>query len=148
MLIASAYAIEGKCEFEEVYKNSETQKGIVLFKKDKFRYEYQNTDLYTIIKNDNKVYIVENKNKKFRELKKSENIIEKLSELLFLYPDISSEYVFDDIKLKIEKSVNIDFIKRVSVLSKKLNMSIYFHNCEIKPLNNLFFQFNPLFDLV
>ena len=32
------FAIEVKCNFEEVYQNGETQQGIFLIKKDKLRY--------------------------------------------------------------------------------------------------------------
>ena len=41
MNINSLFALEIKCNFEEVYQNGDNQIGSILIKNDKIRYQYQ-----------------------------------------------------------------------------------------------------------
>ena len=54
-------AIEIYCNFEEVYKDGQVQKGFFLIKDDSLRYEYTNQNLFIIFKEKENFYAVKKK---------------------------------------------------------------------------------------
>ena len=137
-------ALEIKCNFEEVYHDGSVQQGLVLIKNDKIRYEYQKNSLYTILRNNDKYVAVQNNDHtKFQYLTENNLILENIFQVLQQYPDIKEEYNFDDMILKIEKSMKNIFLKRISVNADNLKLSIFFQNCYSTPLNDIYFNFSP-----
>ena len=63
------------------------------------------------------------------------------------YPDIKKSYNEKGVKIKIENNQKDEFIKRISIDSKRARLSLYFKNCILdKPINNIFFKFDPVFE--
>ena len=105
------FAIEVKCNFEEVYQNGETQQGIFLIKKDKLRYEYSNKNLFSIISNNNNFYLINLRNtSSVQKLDENTKLLEKLIKISLKYPNIDNYYEDNGFKINIEKS-QIKFIK-------------------------------------
>ena len=127
-LPAHLYSLELSCRFEEVYKDGLTQQGFFLMKEGKFRYEYLDQNLFTIIIKDNKYYLVAN---------------HQLSSVLLDFPNINEVYEREEYTYLIEKSSN-DFIKRIAIKSQDINMSINFLNCQFKDIHDKFFIHFPL----
>ena len=65
---SSLFAVEVKCNFEEVYKNGEVQEGILMLKDQSLRYQYLKQDLFTIIAKENKFYLIRNDTKFVQKL--------------------------------------------------------------------------------
>ena len=55
------------------------------------------------------------------------------------YPNIDQNYKIDDMKIKIEKSAN-KFIKRISVNSDSVNVSINLMNCNFDNIDRKYFR--------
>ena len=134
------FAIEVKCNFEEVYQNGETQQGIFFIKEDKLRYEYSNKNLFSIISNNNSFYLINLRNtSSVQKLNENTKLLEKLIKISLKYPNINNYYEDNGFKINIEKS-QIKFIKRVSVRSNDLNMSINIFDCSFEKINNKYFN--------
>ena len=59
-----------KCNFEEIHIDGTVNQGLLFYKNQKFRYQYNNLDLYTIILNEN-LYLIRNREtNKFEKMKK------------------------------------------------------------------------------
>ena len=143
-LPAHLYSLELSCRFEEVYKDGLTQQGFFLMKEGKFRYEYLDQNLFTIIIKDNKYYLVANHQKdSFSILDENTELIDELSSVLLDFPNINEVYEIREYTYLIEKSSN-DFIKRIAIKSKEINMSINFLNCQFKDIHDKFFIHFPL----
>lgn len=141
----TAFSLEVKCSFEEVYSNGDIQNGIFLIKDEKMRYQYFKEDLYTIIYKNNKFFLIHNfDNKIVQKLDQNIEVMKLFSEIIQDYPKIKDSYIQDDIHIKVEKSL-IEFIKRVSVQSSQLNVSINVVDCRFQPIDNKYFKH---FDLV
>lgn len=141
----NTYSLEIFCNFEEVYVDGSSQQGFFLIKNNSLRYEYNNLALYTIFKNDGNFYIVENKDlSKFRKITDNTLILEELINLSQIYPNISDNYIIDDKEISLFKSEEIDFLKRISIKSDSLNMSIYFNNCEFKKIDGSLLRHRPV----
>jgi hypothetical protein len=56
------------------------------------------------------------------------------------YPNIEEFYEFKKMKFILEKSQEHNFLKRMSVISNKLNLSIFFNNCENIEIDKKFFK--------
>ena len=71
---------------------------------------------------------------------------ETLNELIKILnqniPNVSYE-TQNGLLVKTEFSENFNFIKRVSVQSKNLNLSIFFNECKTQKLNSLLFNHTP-----
>ena len=81
-------ALEIFCKFEEVYQNGEIQQGFFLVKDNKFRYEYNSKDLYTIIHNQNIFLLIENiDTTKYFKLDKDTEVLESMLTIINDYPD-------------------------------------------------------------
>ena len=114
-----SFAVEVSCNFEEVYGNGDTQQGILLLKNQNLRYEYYDKELYTIIARDENFFLIHRAHK---------NNVQKITEntiLLETFIDISSEY---------------PNIKRISVNSDAVNVSINLMNCNFSNIDRKYFK--------
>ena len=133
------FALEVKCNFEEVYQNSEVQQGIFLIKDKMLRYQYFDKDLFTIISKNNNFYLINNSSKTVHKINEKTEYIETLIKIISDFPNIKEAYHSTEMNIKIEKSQN-EFIKRVSVHSEELNLSINIMNCEFKEIKKVYFR--------
>ena len=133
------YGVEASCNFEEVYKNSETQQGVFLVKDKMLRYQYFDKDLFTIIIKNNNYFLINNRDKIVQNLKEKSKILDQLIEIISDFPDIKNIYNSDNFIVKIEKS-SINFIKRVSIKSEELNLSINVMNCNFNEIDRKYFR--------
>ena len=133
------FALEVKCNFEEVYQNSEVQQGIFLIKDKMLRYQYFDKDLFTIISKNSNFYLINNSSKTVHKINEKTKYIETLIKIISDFPHIKEAYNSTEMNIKIEKSQN-DFIKRVSVHSEELNLSINIMNCKFKEIKKVYFR--------
>lgn len=144
-IFKNIYAIELFCKFEEVYKNGDIQQGIFLVKDDKFRYEYNSKNLYTIIHNQNIFLLIENRDTtKFLKIDKNTEVLEAILKIIQDYPDFKNNYHLDNATIKLEFNNNRS-IKRIVVLSNKINLSVYINDCESILIKNMYFSYSPFF---
>ena len=133
------YGVEASCNFEEVYKNSETQQGVFLIKDKMLRYQYYDQDLFTIIVKNNKYFLINNRDKIVQNLKEESRLLDQIIEIISDFPNINSAYNSDNLIVKIEKS-STKFIKRVSITSDELNLSINIMNCNFNEIDKKYFR--------
>ena len=144
LFISNLYSLELKCHFEEVYVNGSIQNGFFLIKDQKLRYEYRSNELFTIFHNYDQFFLVKNNDQKIvNNITQNTEIIEELLNLSQKYPNIENEYISDDLIIKIEKSVEGDFIKRILINSPNVKVSIYFNDCQKIQIPNRYFNHNP-----
>lgn len=143
-----AIAIEGQCYFEEVYKNGATQNGLLLISDEDIRYEYFDDKLFTIIYSNKLFYLVKNvDHASFEQIDDKRVVIFKyLADIIYQYPNIATRFDVEGNTVDIDKSLNNQFPKRISIKSNKINLSIYLFDCFSKPINKLFFKIDPMFD--
>ena len=147
LVSTSLYSLEFSCEFEEVHSNGTVNQGIVLLKKDKLRYEYNNEELFIIFVQDEKTFLVDKKNQTVKNINKNLDAIEIIMDLADQYPNINENFEKNGVKIKIEIGEANNFIKRISIDSKRARLSLFLKNCILdKPINNVFFNFNPVFE--
>ncbi len=127
------------CNFEEVYQNSEVQQGVFLIKDKMLRYQYYDQDLFTIIIKDNNYFLINNRTNIVQNLKEKSETLDQLIEIVSDFPNINSIYNSDNMIIKIEKSSSM-FIKRVSVKSEELNLSINIMNCNFDKIDKKYFR--------
>ena len=143
-LPTNLFAFEAFCWFEEVYKDSSTQQGFLLIKNDKIRYEYLDENLYTIIIKNNKYFLIPNNQKdSFSIIEENTELIDELAKVFLKFPYIDDLYNRGEYTFSIEKSSD-NFIKRVAIKSKDLNMSINFFDCKFKVIHDKYFMHFPL----
>ena len=133
------YGVEVSCNFEEVYQNSETQQGVFLIKDKMLRYQYYDQDLFTIIVKNNKYFLINNRDKIVQNLKEESRLLDQIIEIISDFPNINNTYISDNLIVKIEKSSSM-FIKRVSVKSEELNLSINIMNCNFDKIDKKYFR--------
>ncbi len=133
------YAVEVTCSFEEVYQNSEVQQGVFFIKDKMLRYQYYDQDLFTIIIKNNKYFLINNRNKIVQNLKERSEPLDQLIEIVSDFPMINSEYNSENLNVKIERSSG-NFIKRVSIKSEQLNLSINVMNCNFNEIDKKYFR--------
>ena len=142
----SLKSLEFSCDFEEVHANGTVNQGIVLLKEDKLRYEYFNKDLFIIFVDEKETYLFDKKKQKVKNIKQNLDAIKIIMKLANKFPNIENDFEENDIKIKIKFNEDINFIKRISIDSKRARLSLYLNNCLLdKPINNIFFKFNPVF---
>tara|TARA_B100000989_G_scaffold77322_1_gene54918 strand:- start:757 stop:1230 length:474 start_codon:yes stop_codon:yes gene_type:complete len=134
-----SFALEVKCNFEEVYQNSDVQQGIFLIKDKMLRYQYFDEDLFTIISKDNNFYLINNNSKTVHKINEKTEYIETLIKIISDFPNIKEAYHSTEMNIKIEKSKN-KFIKRISINSEELNLSINIMNCKYKEIKKIYFR--------
>jgi hypothetical protein len=145
--ISNLSALELKCNFEEVYADGSIQNGYFLIKSQKLRYEYSTERLFTIIYNNNQSFLIRNNDRQIiNKISENTEIIEELLNISKKYPDIETEYIVDDLIIKIEKALMGDFIKRILINSPKIKVSIYFNDCHKTKIQNKYFSHNPFFE--
>lgn len=137
--------LELLCKFEEVYLNGQTNNGFLLLKENKLRYEYAAQNLFGLLLVDNDLYYYDNFNyKNIKKTNQNKELVIELLQIFKTYPNIDTSYTVDTFDISIEKSKSSDFIYRLFVKSQKLNLSIYFNDCLEEPINDIFFQKNPV----
>jgi len=142
----SLNSLEFSCDFEEVHTNGTVNQGVVLLKEDKLRYEYLNKNLFIIFVDGQETYLFDKKKQKIKNIKQNLDAIRIIMKLANKFPNIENDFEENDLKIKIEFNKNINFIKRISIDSKRARLSLYLNNCLLdKPINNIFFKFNPVF---
>lgn len=133
------YSVEVTCNFEEVYQNSEIQQGIFFIKDKMLRYQYYDQDLFTIIIKNNSYFLINNRTKVVQNLKEKTESLDQLIEIVSDFPNIKNIYNNNGLAVKIEKSSN-KFIKRVSIKSQEINVSINIMNCKFNEINKKYFR--------
>ncbi len=147
IFVTNLYSLELQCTFEEVYSDGSVQNGFFLIKGKKLRYEYNSENLFTIFHNNERFFLVKNNDKEvINALKENTEIIKELLNIANNFPNIDEEYMSEDMNLKLEKNVNGNFFKRISISSNKIKMSIYLNDCENSKINSRYFIHNPFFD--
>ena len=139
LFLKQSYANSVSCEFEEVYEDGSTQTGKMLFSDGLLRYQYNDEQLFTIIYNKD-YYVIRNDQNSIVNKLKTDVILNELKFIIADYPKIKNTYIKDDLKITIQNSQVIDFIKRISINSQKVNLSIYFINCKFDSISKGFFQ--------
>ena len=84
--------MEVKCQFEEVYQNSDVQQGVFLIKDKMLRYEYYDQDLFTIITKNNNFFLVNNRSKIVQNIKENTESLNQLVEIISDFPNIKNVY--------------------------------------------------------
>ena len=135
----SLSAIEVTCNFEEVYKNGDVQEGVLMLNDNLLRYQYTKDNLYTIISKQNKFYLIRNDSKIVQKLSENTESLKNFIILASDYPNINETYQDNDLFIKVEKS-DVAFIKRLSIQSNDINLSVNFFNCNFEPINKKYFR--------
>lgn len=139
--------MELSCLFEEVHQNGDIQQGFFLIKNEKLRYQYHSKNLYTIFYKDSSFFYVENMDRtKFYNIKKNTEVLEKLIEIIGDFPEIKDEYFFDNSYVKVENSKLNKFVKRITVISEEIKLSIYLNECQERPIKDLYFFWSPFWE--
>ena len=130
-LTHQAFAIEVQCQFEEVYLDGSTQQGSFFFQQGMLRYQYTNPQLYTLIYDLDRLYLVQNFNiTTYQVIRDDKNIIELLKRVTDDFPNTKKEYVIEEQIFLLETSKTNNFIKRLGIMSDHLSLSIYFNDCK------------------
>ncbi len=137
--INSICALEVVCNFEEVYKNGDSQSGVILIKNDNLRYQYDKKDLYTLIYKKTNVLVVDNTYFNVSKINDSSEKIRTLNQIFNDYPDFKMEYEKKDLNIKIEKS-HLNFIKRIAIRSPEANLSVNLYDCNFTSISDKFFD--------
>ena len=58
--------------------------------------------------------------------------------------DIIKNYYLKNASLRVELNKE-DFIKRIVLLSDKVNLSVYINDCEFSTIENIYFSYSPFF---
>jgi len=143
-IVLPVKALEISCNFEEVYTDGSIQTGKFFSKNGNLRYEYNAHHLYTILYNQKKIYLIQNFNTTtYQHFKDQDNTIYFLSKISSDFPDFKDKYLFDNFTFLVEKKTSKDFINRIGVISKNLNLSIYFNSCSFEPISDDIFIHKP-----
>ena len=135
-----SYSLEVTCNFEEVYTDSGVQQGIFLLKDQNLRYEYYDSDLFTIIVRNGNFFLIHKIHKNnVQKIEENTEILDMFIKISSDFPDIKNYYEIDGIKVKVEKNSK-DFIKRISINSEKINVSVNIMNCKYEKINNKYFK--------
>ena len=130
-IIQNTSALEVECQFEEVYLDGSTQQGSFFFQQGMLRYQYTNSQLYTLIYDLDRLYLVQNFNiTTYQVIRDDKNIIELLKRVTDDFPNTKKEYVIEEQIFLLETSKTNNFIKRLGIMSDHLSLSIYFNDCK------------------
>ena len=87
-IIQNTSALEVECQFEEVYLDGSTQQGSFFFQQGMLRYQYSNPQLYTLIYDLERLYLVQNFNiTTYQVIRDDKNIIELLKRVTDDFPN-------------------------------------------------------------
>lgn len=121
------------------------QFGKVWYQNKNLRYQYSNKNLFTIIKNKQGTFIINNNNLVFREYEDS-NFIAELNNIIAKKPYVDGVYYNKEAKFVIERqNDDRELIKRISINSSQLNLSIYFKDCIKSKVDDRYFKHSPFF---
>ena len=135
-----SFAVEVSCNFEEVYGNGDTQQGLLLLKNQNLRYEYYNKELFTIIARDGNFFLIHRAHKNnVQKITENTKLLKMLIEISLEYPNIQKNYNIEDMKILIEKSAD-KFIKRISINSDTVNVSINLMECNFDNIERKYFK--------
>ncbi len=138
--INAAFGIEVSCNFEEVYGNGEVQQGFFFIKNQSLRYEYFDKNLFTIIAKDGNFFLINQTHKNnVSRINNNTEILEMIMNIAAEYPNLKNKYNYNNTNIIVEKSSN-SFIKRVSINSENLNVSINVINCKFETIHNKYFN--------
>ena len=130
-IIQNTSALEVQCQFEEVYLDGSTQQGSFFFQQGMLRYQYTSLQLYTLIYDLDRLYLVQNFNTTtYQVIRDDKNIIELLKRVTDDFPNTKKEYVIEEQIFFLETSKTNNFIKRLGIMSDHLSLSIYFNDCK------------------
>ena len=119
-----------------------------LLKDKELRYEYTNHNLYKIFFLNEKIFVIENQNpSKFQELKSEGSVIPIIFDIYKDFPNFKKNYHKKGYKILVEKNNN-NFIKRLSIQSSRVNVSIYFIDCISEEINEKYFRIKPVSEYV
>jgi hypothetical protein len=142
----SLNSLELSCDFEEVHSNGTINQGIVLLKNDKLRYEYLQKNLFIIFVDGKDTYLFDKKTQRVKNINQNLDAIQIIMKLADNFPNIENNYEENGVNIKIEFNESNKFIKRISIDSRRARLSLYLKNCLLdKPVNNVFFKFDPVF---
>ena len=127
------------CDFEEVYDDGSTQFGYLYYNDGLLRYEYIDKQLFTIIYN-NDYFVIRNDDQNIVSKLENDDVLNELKLIIENYPNIKNIYNNGDVKIKIQNSLEFNFLKRISINSNETNLSIYFINCGFENIPKNFFQ--------
>lgn len=119
--------------------NGEVQEGILMLKDKSLRYQYIKENLFTVISKKNNFYIIRNDSKVVQKLSDNTESLQQFINLASDYPNIKDTYEDDGYFIKVEKSNN-DFIKRLSIQSNEVNLSVNIFNCKFDKINKKYFR--------
>jgi len=143
--IGQSKSKEMVCNFEEVYSDGSIQKGLILIKDKSIRYQYKDKQLFTIIHHNGNTFAVRNDDLSIvQKIDQNQNLIQELFRFFNNETYSNNNFKKDDLSIKAEKSYNMNFYKRLSILEKNLKLSIYFNNCENGEIHIKYFNSNPL----
>lgn len=135
----SLFAVEVTCNFEEVYKNGEVQEGILMLKNNLLRYQYTKDSLFTIISKQNQFYMIKNDSKVVQKISKNTESLINFMKMASDFPNINDTYRDNNLIIKVEKS-EINFIKRLSIQSDEVNLSVNIFNCNFDKVDKKYFK--------
>ena len=137
----NVFTLEVTCQFEEVYMDGSNQQGIFFFDNNKLRYQYNSPLLYTLIYDNFELHAVQNKNTNINQLVIDQyNIIKSLKNISNDYPNFDKKYIFSSQEVIVETNKTKNFIKRLAFKSDRLNLSIYFQDCNFGNINPKLFS--------
>lgn len=138
----NVFALEVTCQFEEVYMDGSHQQGVFFFDNNKLRYQYNNTQLYTLVYDNFELYAVQNNNTHVYQLVIDQhNIVNSLKDISNDYPNFENNYKFANQEVIVETNEKKNFIKRLVFKSEQLNLSIYFQDCKFAKINPKLFSY-------
>ena len=135
----SLFAVEVTCNFEEVYKNGEVQEGILMLDDNLLRYQYAKDSLFTIIFKKNNFYMVKNDSKIVQKISNNTGSLINFMKLASDFPNINDIYRDNDLIIKVERS-EINFIKRLSIQTDEVNLSVNIFNCNFGNVDKKYFR--------
>ena len=135
------FSLEVTCQFEEVYMDGSKQQGIFFLDNNKLRYQYDSSQLYTLIYDNFELHAVQNNNTNIHQLVIDQyNIVKSLKDISSDYPNFKKNYIFSNQEVIVETNKIKNFIKRLAFKSDQLNLSIYFHDCQFGDINAKLFS--------
>lgn len=137
------------CNFEEVYADGNIQSGLILLKDQSIRYQYSDKQLFTIIHHKDNTFVVRNDDiQVVQKLTQDQDLIDEIFFLFNQEKAENHEYNKDQLLIKAEKSFNMNFYKRISIIQNEMKLSIYFNSCEFLKIPIKYFNHNPLEEFI
>ena len=109
-------------------------------KNQNLRYEYYDKELFTIIARDGNFFLIHRAHKNnVQKITENTKLLKTLIEISLEYPNIQKNYKIEDMKILIEKSAD-KFIKRISINSDTVNVSINLMECNFDNIERKYFK--------